>query len=84
MPYRCILATYVLVYDICYVFYRFEQKAVFAVVIPQIEYLRDCLTCKGLVEVAALNASALCASKEAVDLVSSICMHVNVCTYVHM
>ena len=79
----CIISyTYVVIRIQCYVFCRFEQKAVFAVVIPRIESLRDSLKCKGLEEVAALDASALFASKEAVDLVSYTCTFVY--TYVLM
>ena len=58
---------------------RFEQKAVFAVVVPQLDYLRDTLRNKGLEDVAVLNASSLCASKEAMNLVSHL--HTFVCMY---
>ena len=51
---------------------RFEQKAVFAVVVPQLDYLRDALKSKGLEEVAMFNAFSLCSSKEAINLVSRV------------
>ena len=49
---------------------RYEQKAVFAVVIPRIEYLKDCLIKKGL-EVATCDDSTLCTLNEAIKMVSA-------------
>ena len=54
----------VYVYDVC----RYEQKAVFAVVIPSLDYLQDSLAGQG-VEVASLDSTGLCALREAVNLV---------------
>ena len=48
---------------------RYEQKAVFAVVIPRIDYLKDRVSEQGL-EVATCDNSTLCNLNEAIKLVS--------------
>ena len=63
--------THINVYD-CTVYirmYRYEQKAVFAVVIPRFDYLKECLTKQGL-EVVTFDNSTLCSLNEAIKLVS--------------
>ena len=54
---------------------RYEQKAVFAVVIPRVDYLKDCLSKQGL-EVATCDISTLCTMNEAIKLVSATLMQV--------
>ena len=51
----------------------------FAVVVPQLDCLRDALRNKGLEEIEPLNASSLCASTEAIDLVNYtfMCIHMS-------
>ncbi|XP_065899133.1 carboxylic acid reductase-like [Dysidea avara] len=58
------------VYITCADTSRYEQKAVFAVVIPSLDYLQDSLAGQG-VEVASLDSTGLCALREAVNLVHS-------------
>ena len=69
----CILAVCTCMYA-----YRYEQKAVFAVVIPCIDYLRECLTKHGL-EVATCDNSTLCTLNETITMVSQTGM----CFYIH-
>ena len=61
---------------------RYEQKAVFAVVIPRMDYLKDCLIKKGL-EVAMSDNSTLCALNEAIKMVSAT-LYVYVFVYLHV
>ena len=53
---------------------RYEQKAVFAVVIPCMDYLKDCLITNGL-EAAMCDNSTLCTLNEATKMVSAHLMH---------
>ena len=47
---------------------RYEQKAVFAVIIPRMDYLKECLSSQGIP--VMIDDSMLCAHNEAIKLVS--------------
>ena len=55
--------------------YRYEQKAVFAVVIPRIDYLKEYLSKQG-VEVATCDNTTLCTLNEAIKVVSATLIQV--------